>query len=58
MPTTIVEVLDEYCRLDEDVSSLAAEQFAKQGMTIKTGAKVQKLKKNQVVASIDFNGNY
>ena len=57
--TTIVEVLDRILPVeDEDVSSLAAEQFAKQGMTIKTGAKVQKLekKKNKVVASIDFNG--
>ena len=57
--TTIVEVLDRILPVeDEEVSSLAAEQFAKQGMTIKTGAKVQKLekKKNQVVASIDCNG--
>ena len=57
--TTIVEVLDRILPVeDEDVSSLAAEQFTKQGMTIKTGAKVQKLekKKNQVVASIDCNG--
>ena len=57
--TTIVEVLDRILPVeDEDVSSLAAEQFAKQGMTIKTGAKVQKLekKKNKVVASIDCNG--
>ena len=57
--TTIVEVLDRILPVeDEDVSSLAAEQFARQGMTIKTGAKVQKLekKKNQVVASIDCNG--
>ena len=57
--TTIVEVLDRILPVeDEDVSSLAAEQFAKQGMTIKTGAKVQRLekKKNQVVASIDCNG--
>ena len=57
--TTVVEVLDRILPVeDEDVSSLAAEQFAKQGMTIKTGAKVQKLekKKNQVVASIDCNG--
>ena len=57
--TTIVEVLDRILPVeDDDVSSLAAEQFAKQGMTIKTGAKVQKLekKKNQVVASIDCNG--
>ena len=57
--TTIVEVLDRILPVeDEDISSLAAEQFAKQGMTIKTGAKVQKLekKKNQVVASIDCNG--
>ena len=57
--TTIVEVVDRILPVeDEDVSSLAAEQFTKQGMTIKTGAKVQKLekKKNQVVASIDFNG--
>ena len=57
--TTIVEVLDRILPVeDEDVSSLAAEQFAKQGMSIKTGAKVQKLekKKNQVVASIDCNG--
>ena len=57
--TTIVEVLDRILPVeDEDVSSLAAEQFAKQGMTIKTGAKVQKLekKKNQVTASIDCKG--
>ena len=57
--TTIVEVLNRILPVeDEDVSSLAAEQFARQGMTIKTGAKVQKLekKKNQVVASIDCNG--
>ena len=57
--TTIVEVLDRILPVeDEDVSSLAAEQFAKQGMTIKTGAKVQRLekKKNQVIASIDCNG--
>ena len=57
--TTIVEVLDRILPVeDEDVSSLAAEQFARQGMTIKTGAKVQKLekKKNKVVASIDFDG--
>ena len=57
--TTIVEVLDRILPVeDEDVSLLAAEQFAKQGMTIKTGAKVQKLekKKNQVVASIDCKG--
>ena len=57
--TTIVEVLDRILPVeDEDVSSLAAEQFARQGMTIKTGAKVQKLekKKNQVVASIDCKG--
>ena len=57
--TTIVEVLDRILPVeDEDVSTLAAEQFAKQGMTIKTGAKVQKLekKKNQVVASIDCKG--
>lgn len=57
--TTIVEVLDRILPVeDEDVSSFAAEQFVKQGMTIKTGAKVQKLekKKNQVVASIDCNG--
>ena len=57
--TTIVEVLNRILPVeDEDVSLLAAEQFAKQGMTIKTGAKVQKLekKKNQVVASIDCNG--
>ena len=57
--TTIVEVLDRILPVeDEDVSSLAAEQFAKQGMTIKTGAKVKKLekKKNQVVASIDCKG--
>ena len=57
--TTIVEVLNRILPVeDEDVSSLAAEQFARQGMTIKTGAKVQKLekKKNQVVASIDCKG--
>ena len=57
--TTILEVLDRILPVeDEDVSLLAAEQFAKQGMTIKTGAKVQKLekKKNQVTASIDCKG--
>ena len=57
--TTIVEVLNRILPVeDEDVSSLAAEQFAKQGMTIKTGAKVQTLekKKNQVTASIDCKG--
>ncbi|MCH2328868.1 MAG: dihydrolipoyl dehydrogenase [Rhodobacterales bacterium] len=57
--TTIVEVLNRILPVeDEDVSLLAAEQFAKQGMTIKTGAKVQKLekKKNQVTASIDCKG--
>ena len=57
--TTIVEVLNRILPVeDEDVSSLAAEQFSKQGMTIKTGAKVQKLekKKNKVTASIDCKG--
>ena len=57
--TTIVEVLDRILPVeDKDVSLLAAEQFAKQGMTIKTGAKVQTLekKKNQVTASIDCKG--
>ena len=57
--TTIVEVLNRILPVeDKDVSLLAAEQFAKQGMTIKTGAKVQTLekKKNQVTASIDCKG--
>ena len=57
--TTIVEVLDRILPIeDEEISSFAAEQFAKQGMTIKTGAKVQKLdrRKDRVLASINCNG--
>ena len=57
--TTIVEVLDRIIPAeDEEISSFAAEQFTKQGMTIKTGTKVQKLdrKKDRVLASINCNG--
>ena len=57
--TTIVEVLDRILPVeDEEVSSFASAQFTKQGMTIKTGAKVQKLdrKKDRVVATIECNG--
>ena len=57
--TTIVEVLDRILPVeDEEISSFAAEHFTKQGMTIKTGTKVQKLdrKRDRVVASINCNG--
>ena len=57
--TTIVEVLDRILPVeDEEISSFAAEQFTKKVMTIKTGAKVQKLdrKKDRVLASINCNG--
>ena len=57
--TTIVEVLDRILPVeDEEISSLAAEHFTKQGMTIKTGTKVQKLdrKKDRVLALINCNG--
>ena len=57
--TTIVEVLDRILPAeDEEISSFAAEQFTKQGMTIKTGTKVQKLdrKKDRVLASINCYG--
>ena len=57
--TTIVEVLDRILPVeDEEISSFAATHFTKQGMTIKTGTKVQKLdrKKDRVLASINCNG--
>ena len=57
--TTVVEVLDRILPVeDEEVSSIASAQFTKQGMTLKTGAKVQKLdrKKDRVVATIECNG--
>ena len=57
--TTIVEVRDRILPVeDEEISSFAAEHFTKQGMTIKTGTKVQKLdrKRDRVVASINCNG--
>ena len=57
--TTIVEVRDRILPVeDEEISSFAAEHFTKQGMTIKTGTKVQKLdrKKDRVIASINCNG--
>ena len=57
--TTIVEVLDRILPVeDEEISSFAEEHFTKQGMTIKTGTKVQKLdrKKDRVLASINCNG--
>ena len=56
--TTVVEVLDRILPVeDEEVSSIASAQFTKQGMTVKTGAKVQKLdrKKDRVVATIECN---
>ena len=56
--TTVVEVLDRILPVeDEEVSSIACAQFTKQGMTVKTGAKVQKLdrKKDRVVATIECN---
>lgn len=56
--TTVVEVLDRILPVeDEEVSSIASAQFTKQGMTLKTGAKVQKLdrKKDRVVATIECN---
>ena len=56
--TTVVEVLDRILPVeDEEVSSSASAQFTKQGMTLKTGAKVQKLdrKKDRVVATIECN---
>ncbi len=57
--TTIVEVLDRILPVeDEEISSFAAGHFTKQGMTIKTGTKVQKLdrKKDRVLALINCNG--
>ena len=57
--TTIVEVLDRILPVeDEEISSFAEEHFTKQGMTIKTGTKVQKLdrKKDRVLALINCNG--
>ena len=57
--TTIVEVLDRILPVeDEEISSFATEHFTKQGMTIKTGTKVQKLdrKKDRVLALINCNG--
>ena len=57
--TTIVEVRDRILPVeDEEISSFAAEHFTKQGMTIKTGTRVQKLdrKKDRVLASINCNG--
>jgi len=56
--TTVVEVLDRILPVeDEEVSSIASAQFTKQGMTLKTGAKVQKLdrRKDRVVATIECN---
>ena len=56
--TTVVEVLDRILPVeDEEVSSIASAQFTKQGMILKTGAKVQKLdrKKDRVVATIECN---
>ncbi|OJU55659.1 MAG: dihydrolipoyl dehydrogenase [Alphaproteobacteria bacterium 62-8] len=43
---TVVEVLDRVLPVeDEEISSLAAKAFAKQGMTIKTATTVEKLEK-------------
>ncbi len=56
---TVVEVLDRVLPVeDEEISSLAAKAFKKQGMTLLTGAKVTGLKKTKTGAtvSIDLGG--
>jgi dihydrolipoamide dehydrogenase len=57
--TTVVEVLDRILPVEDvEVSSFASEQFTKQGMTIKTGAKVKKLdrKMDRAIVSIESKG--
>ncbi len=45
---TVVEVLDRVLPVeDEEISTLAAKAFAKQGMKLRTSATVEKLEKNQ-----------
>ena len=53
--TTVVEILDRILPVeDEEVSAFARKAFEKQGMTIHTGAKVEKLAKaaNSVKATL------
>jgi len=53
--TTVVEIMDRIVPAeDEEISALARKTFEKQGMTIHTGAKVEKLDpgKNKVKATI------
>ena len=55
----MVEVLDRVLPVeDEEISAFAAKAFAKQGMKIKTGTTVEKLKKgaNNVTATIESQG--
>lgn len=57
--TTVVELMDRVLPVeDEEISAFAAKQFKKQGMTLKTGAKVTKLVKgaNTVTATIEAKG--
>lgn len=56
---TVVEVLDRVLPVeDEEISAFAHKAFEKQGMTLKTGAKVTKLEKgsNNVKATIEKDG--
>ena len=56
---TVVEVLDRVLPVeDEEISAFAHRAFEKQGMKLKTGAKVTKLEKgaNNVKATIENNG--
>ncbi len=56
---TVVEILDRVLPVeDEEISAFARKAFEKQGMTIHTGAKVEKLDRgdNSVTATIDAGG--
>ncbi len=56
---TVVEIMDRVLPVEDDeVSAFARKAFEKQGMTIKTGAKVVKLDKSQdnVTATIEAGG--
>jgi len=56
---TLVEVLDRILPVeDEEISAFAAKQFAKQGIKIRTGAKVTKLDRHadSVTATIEAGG--
>ena len=56
---TLVEVLDRILPVeDEEISALAAKQFTKQGMRIRTSTKVVKLDKgpDSVTATLDVGG--